>query len=135
MRFVDTNILLYAASTAKDEREKKERALAILENEDLCLSVQVLQEFYVQSTRASRRDRLEHEQALALVEAWLRFPALEISVSLLRDAIASAKRWRISYWDAAIVEAAREAGCAVLLSEDLQDGMDFDGVTVVNPFA
>jgi predicted nucleic acid-binding protein len=135
MRFVDTNILLYAASTAKDEREKKERALAILENEDLCLSVQVLQEFYVQSTRASRRDRLEHEQALALVEAWLRFPALEISVSLLRDAIASAKRWRISYWDAAIVEAAREAACAVLLSEDLQDGMDFDGVTVVNPFA
>jgi predicted nucleic acid-binding protein len=135
MRFVDTNVLLYAASTAEDEREKKERALAILEHEDLCLSVQVLQEFYVQSTRASRRDRLEHEQALALVEAWLRFPALEISVPLLRGAIASAKRWRISYWDAAIVEAAREAGCAVLFSEDLPDGMDFDGITVVNPFA
>jgi len=135
MRLVDTNVLHHAASTAEDERDKRERALAILEDEDLCLSVQVLQEFYAPFTRASRRDRLEHDQACALVEAWLRFPAVEITVSLVRDAIAAAKRWRTSYWDAAIVEAAREAGCAVLLSEDLQDGMDFDGVTVVNPFA
>ncbi len=54
MRFVDTNILLYAASTAPEERQKAEVALTLLEAEDLALSVQVLQEFYVQATRATR---------------------------------------------------------------------------------
>lgn len=55
-------------------------------------------------------------------------------MTLLRGALVTAARWAISYWDAAIVEAAREAGCAILLSEDLQDGFDFAGVRVVNPF-
>lgn len=72
---------------------------------------------------------------MALVESGLRFRVQESTVSLLRNAFASAARWRISYWDAAIVEAACEAGCTTLLSEDLQDGMDFAGVRVVNPFA
>lgn len=134
MRFVDTNVLLYAASTAEEERAKKARALAILDGEDVAVSVQVLQEFYVQATRASRGERLEHEQAVALVESWLRFRVQETTAALMRNAFASAARWRISYWDAAIVEAAREAGCATLLSEDLQDGMDFAGVRVHNPF-
>jgi predicted nucleic acid-binding protein len=134
MRFVDTNVLLYAASTAPEEREKKARALSILDGEDLALSVQVLQEFYVQSTRPSRAERLDHEQAVALVESWLRFRVQDSTMALLRNAFATAARWRVSYWDAAIVEAAREAGCPTLLSEDLQDGMDFAGVRVVNPF-
>lgn len=50
-------------------------------------------------------------------------------------AVAAAERWQISLWDALIVEAARRAGAATLLSEDLQHGMDFDGVLVENPFA
>ena len=70
MRFVDTNVLLYAASTAPEESFKASRARALLGEEDLALSVQVLQEFYVQATRPSRRDRLTHPQASALVEAF-----------------------------------------------------------------
>jgi predicted nucleic acid-binding protein len=127
-------VLLYAASTAQDERLKKERALAILDDEDLALSVQLLQEFYVQATHRSREERLTHEQAVALIESWLRFPVEEGSVPLMRNALATSVRWAISYWDAAIVEAARAAGCATLLTEDLQDGMDFGGVRVVDPF-
>jgi predicted nucleic acid-binding protein len=134
MRFVDTNVLLYAVSTAADERPKKERALAILDDDQVVLSVQVLQEFYVQATHGGRSDRLTHEQAVALVESWLRFPVEEISLDMLRQAMATSHRWGISYWDAAIVEAARSAGCSTLLSEDLQAGMDFAGVRVVNPF-
>lgn len=135
MRFVDTNVLLYAVSTAPDERTKNKRALAILEDDDVTLSVQVLQEFYVQATHRGRAERLSHDDAVALVESWLRFRVQEISVPLMQNAMATAARWDVSYWDAAIVEAAREAGCSTLLSEDLQNGMDFAGVRVVNPFA
>jgi len=135
MRFVDTNVLLYAVSTADDERDKTERALTLLDADDLAVSVQVLQEFYVQSTHRRRSTRLAHEQAVALVESWLRFRVQDVSVRVLRNAMATAARWQISYWDAAIVEAAREAGCDRLLSVDLQHGMDFAGVRVTNPFA
>lgn len=134
VRFVDANILLYAVSTAADERDKQQRALALLDSDDLVLSVQVLQEFYVQATRASNPARLTHEQAAALIESWLRFQVQEISVAVLQNALATRARWEISYWDAAIVEAARAARCDTLLSEDLQDGMDFAGVRVRNPF-
>jgi predicted nucleic acid-binding protein len=134
MRFVDTNVLLYAASTVEEEQDKKHRALSILDDQDVTLSVQVLQEFYVQATRVTRVDRMEHDQAVALVESWLRFPVQGTTADLMRSAFSTAARWQISYWDAAIVEAARAAGCATLLSEDLQHGMDFAGVRVSNPF-
>jgi predicted nucleic acid-binding protein len=134
MRFVDTNVLLYAASTDPGERTKTVRARAILDDEDLALSIQVLQEFYVQATHRSRSERLMHEQAVALIESWLRFRTQESTVPLLQNALVAAARWNISYWDAAIVEAAREAKCSILLSEDFQNGMDFAGVRVENPF-
>jgi predicted nucleic acid-binding protein len=134
MRFVDTNVLLYAVSTAPDEGEKHRRALAILGDEDLALSVQVLQEFYVQATRSSMSERLSHGQAVSLIESWLRFRVQEMSVPLLQAALSARSRWNVSFWDAAIVEAARAAGCSVVLTEDLQDGMDFAGVRALNPF-
>ena len=132
--FVDTNVLLYAVSTAEDEEAKRLTARAILERDDLVLSVQVLQEFYVQATRPTKRDRLAHEPAVALIESWLRFRVIETTMSLVQHALTSALRWRISYWDAAIVEAARLGGCPTLLSEDLQPDMNFAGVKVENPF-
>ncbi len=134
MRFVDTNILLYAVSKAADERRKTEIALALLEANDLALSVQVLQEFYVQATHARKRDPLTHAQATLLIEAWLRFPVEEMSLNLLHAALDATERFRLAYWDAAIIEAARSMGCDVVLSEDLSDGQMFGGVSVVNPF-
>jgi predicted nucleic acid-binding protein len=134
VRFVDTNVLLYAASTAEDERDKALRAREILEAEDLALSVQVLQEFYVQATRPTRPQRLSHEQAAGLVEAFSRFPVQETTVALMRAALQTAARFGVSYWDAAIIEAARSLGCGTLLTEDLGDGTDYGGVLVVNPF-
>jgi predicted nucleic acid-binding protein len=133
--FVDTNVLLYALSTDAKERAKAEGARAILARDDLALSVQVLQELYVQATRPSKRDRLTHAQASLFVEALLRFPVQELTVALMRASLATADRFMISYWDAAIVEAARALGCKVLLSEDLSDAQDYGGVTVKNPFA
>lgn len=134
MRFVDTNILLYAVSTASEEASKAQIARDLLGVSDLALSVQVLQEFYVQATRASRTDRLSHAQAAMLIEAWIRFPVQETTLPLMQAAVDATERYRLSYWDAAIIEAARMLACPIVLSEDLAHGRDFDGVRVQNPF-
>lgn len=134
MRFVDTNILLYAVSTASEEAAKARVARRLLDGRDLALSVQVLQEFYVQATRATRPDALSHDQAAVLVEAFLRFRVQEITLPILRAALETSHRHRISYWDAAILEAARALDCRVVLSEDLTHGADYDGVRVEDPF-
>jgi predicted nucleic acid-binding protein len=134
VRFVDTNVLLYAISRDPQEQGKAARANEILASRDVALSVQVLQEFYVQATRESRSDRLSDEQAATLVESFRRFPAQESTVAVTLAAIATKRRFAISYWDAAILEAARSLGCQVVLSEDLSDGQDYAGVRVENPF-
>ncbi len=135
MRFIDTNVLLYRVSEDPAERDKAEVAANLLQAADLALSVQVLQEFYVQATRATRAKRLSHDEAQALIEAWLRLTVQEMTVDVLRAAIESSKRFRLSYWDAAIIESARALGCKEVLSEDLNAGQSYDGVRVVNPFA
>ena len=134
MRFVDTNVLLYAISTDPDEAAKAAAARAILASADLALSVQVLQEFYVQATRPTRQCRITHEQASLLIEAWLRFPVQDVTVPIMRAAATTAQASHISYWDAAVIEAARALGCASVLSEDLGDGRNFGGIHVENPF-
>jgi predicted nucleic acid-binding protein len=134
VRFADTSVLLYAVSTDSAEQEKADVARLTLREADLRLSVQVLQEFYVQATRASRSDALTHEQARDLVETFLRFAVQETTGAVLTAALATCRRFGISYWDAAIIEAARAAGADVVLSEDLNDGQDFNGVRVENPF-
>jgi predicted nucleic acid-binding protein len=135
VRFVDTNVLLYAISRDPDERTKAALANELLSSRDLGLSVQVLQEFYVQATRETRADRLTHEQAVALVDSFRRFPVQETSVGVMRAAMSTRRRFGISYWDAAILEAARALSCEVVLSEDLGDGQDYAGVRVENPFS
>ena len=134
MRFVDTNVLLYAVSTAEDEAKKASIALELLEDPDLALSTQVLQEFYVQATRTTKPDALTAKQAEDLVVAFARFPVQSTDAELVTAAIRAQQRFQLSYWDAAIVEAARRTGCGQLLTEDLNHGQDFGGVRAVNPF-
>ncbi len=134
MRFVDTSLLLYALSSRPDEADKAARAASILAEPVLALSVQVLQEFYVQATRPTAADPLSHEDAVAFMATLERFPVQAMTVDVMRAALGARVRWQLNYWDAAIVEAARALGCRELLSEDLQHGQDLDGVRVVNPF-
>jgi predicted nucleic acid-binding protein len=134
VRFVDTNVLLYAISKDPREQAKASRANELLSNRDLGLSVQVLQEFYVQATRESRADRLTHEQATALVDSFRRYSIQEATLGIVLAAMSTKQRFDISYWDAAIVEAARALGCEVVLSEDLSDSQDYAGIRVENPF-
>jgi predicted nucleic acid-binding protein len=134
VRFVDTNVLLYAISRDPAEQDKAKRANDILAAHDLGLSVQVLQEFYVQATRDSRSDAISHQQAVRLVESFRRFPVQDITSGIMMAALSTRQRFQLSYWDAAIIEASRALGCQVVLSEDLNDGQDYAGIRVTNPF-
>ncbi len=131
--FVDTNILLYAISSDGAEITKKRVARRILTRTDLALSTQVLQEFYVQATRA-RGSGVGFVTAARLIRSWTRFPVQPVTVEILFAAIRTQQRFGLSYWDSAIVEAARSMGCPEVLTEDLQHHQDFDGVVAINPF-
>jgi predicted nucleic acid-binding protein len=134
VRFVDTNVLLYAISTDPPEQQKAKRANEILAERDLALSVQVLQEFYVQATRATRQDPISHQHAVRLIESFHRFPVQDVTDAIVMSALTARQRFQVSYWDAAIIEAARVIGCTEIISEDLGDGQDYAGVRVTNPF-
>lgn len=135
MAFIDTNVLLYSLSPRPAEERKRRRSLELLDRDDLVLSAQVLQEFYVQATRPTAAHAISRELARTMVVALRRYPVAAVTDELVLAAVATSERFQISYWDAAIIEAARSAGCGVVLSEDLGDGQDYGGVTVRNPFA
>ena len=131
MRLADTNILIYAADTSPEERVKRARAAEVLKEDDLSLSTQVLQEFYHQATRPRGRLGMTHEQALAPL---MELPTQPVTQEVFRTASGMANRHSISYWDAAILAAARMLGCDAVYSEDLNDGHLYDSVLVINPF-
>jgi predicted nucleic acid-binding protein len=133
-RFIDTNILLYSISRDPAEASKRDIAVALLDDANIALSVQVLQEFYVQATRATRPDALAHEIAVGLMRTWLRFKVQETTLPVMINALEIKVRYGLSYWDAAVVAAARALGCRELLSEDMSHGREVEGVTINNPF-
>jgi len=131
--FIDTNVLLYAASTAPEEAAKAKVACTLIESSRFAVSVQILQEFYVNGTGKLARkiptDRLE------LVLALLRQRRVEpLTMELFEEALRIRARFQLSYWDAAVVAAAKRTGAKLIYSEDLAHGQFYDGVQVVNPF-
>lgn len=134
-RFLDTNVLLYSISSASADQRKREIAIQALQRHDNVLSTQVLQEFYVQGTRATRPDPLPHQTATGFIESWTRFPICGADIRLVRAALALRERYRWSYRDSAIVAAAQLMGCDELWSEDLQYGQVVDGLRIFDPFA
>jgi len=132
--FIDTNVFLYALSDLPEEQAKAERARQLLLDENWGWSVQVAGEFYHIATSARRQFRLPHSSAMDYVETWLNFPTASLHPSTVVSALGIRDRFQISYWDAAIIAAARELGCRIIYSEDLIHGQDYDGVKVTNPF-
>jgi predicted nucleic acid-binding protein len=133
--FVDTNVLLYTIDEDPASATKRLRAQQLLLSERWGWSVQVAAEFFANATSPRRPFRLTSADAAALVETWLSFPTIDVTPALFRAAVAIHQRYQLSYWDAAIVAAAKEMGCRTLYSEDLNDGQTYDGVTVANPFS
>ena len=135
MRFVDTNVLLYAVGELPDESPKRARATEVLTETDLVLSVQVLQEFYHQATRLTRVGSLAHDRALQFLEPLLLLPIQSITTDVFLDAVNVSRRFGLSYWDGAILAAARAAGCDAVYSEDMSHDHEYGSVRVINPFA
>ena len=134
LRFLDTGILLYSISRAPGEADKRMIAESLLDFGDHALSVQVLQEFYREATRATRADALPHDIAAGLVRTWLRFRVQETTLAVMLGALEIAAAHRLAYRDAAIVAAARALGCGEILSADMTHGREVEGVVVVDPF-
>ena len=135
MRLTDTNILIYAVSNREADAAKRAVAQEILKEPELALSVQVLQEFYYQSTRLQGPAGLTHEQAVAFLTPLGTLPIQEITVDLFHRATEIKARFGISYWDAAVLAAAFSLGCEAVYSEDLSHQQDYGGLRVINPFS
>ena len=133
-QFLDTNILLYSISRNPSESWKRDRAIALLDDDSSAVSIQVLQEFYVQATRSTRSDAICHDLAAGLVESWTRFRVQDMTLDVLRNALRIRRESGFSFWDSAVVAAAVALGCDRVYTEDLTEGQVVDGVTVVNPF-
>ncbi len=133
--FLDTNVLVYLFDV--DSLRKKAVATELFEKAgasgSLILSTQVLQEFYVVSTRKLARP-LAPEVAEQAVRDFAALPVRQVTPALILLAIRRSIESRLSLWVSLVVETAIDAGATVILTEDLQDGQVIDGVRVVNPF-
>lgn len=132
--FLDTNVLVYAASSSSSDARKRARALRLIEETDFGISAQVLQEFYVTVTRKFEK-RLSEAAAVALMEAYREFPTVSTDYPLIVAAVELSLKHNISYWDGAIVAAAQALEAAILYTEDLSHGQTYGRVRAVNPFA
>lgn len=132
--FLDTNIFVYAAASNPAEADKRQTALELIEAEEFALSAQVLQEFFVTVTRKLGQP-MSPSQAMEWIEQLKAFPCMPVDAALVKIAVEISARYRISYWDGAIIAAALRAGARTVFSEDLNDGQYYDGIRVLNPFS
>ena len=133
--FVDTNVLVYAYDRAAGvKRDLARNLLEILWNEGRgVLSTQVLQEFYV-NVRRKARPPVSQDEARALVSDYLAWGPIANDGAAVLEAIDVGHRFRISFWDALVVVAARKADASLLYSEDLNHGQIYGSIRVHNPF-
>lgn len=134
--FVDTNILVYAHDADAGARHATARTLLaeLWEGRSGVLSTQVLQEFYAVVTRKFK-PAMPRTKARAIVAAYGEWCAVATEPQLIVAASGLEEEHTLPFWDALIVQAAIQVGAERLLSEDLQDGRRFGGLTIENPFA
>lgn len=131
--FFDTNILVYAEDASDPVKQRK--AIALYEEHRRkgtgVVSLQVLQEYFVNVTHKMKLDPAIARRKIDLLSA------LDVAEPGLADILAAIDLHRLhglSFWDALVVHMAKRAGCRVVLSEDMQNGRNIDGITIVNPF-
>jgi len=131
--FLDSNVLLYACSSAAGDAAKRQVAEELITNHPFALSAQVLQEFIANAMRKTSLGISEQN-----IDAMLQLASLvrvqPITLELVQSAVTLRRRYKLSQWDATILAAAQELACGVVYSEDMNDGQDYGGIRVANPF-
>ena len=133
--FFDTNILVYA----HDQRDPAKRKLALdlyanaIARGTVVVSAQVLGEFFNTVTRRIPNP-ISVEEAGEVISLFSMLTVVALDLALVQRAVFTCRRYEVSYWDALIIAAADRAGCARIISEDLNPGQSYHGVVVVNPF-
>lgn len=132
--FVDTNVLIYAFSSEKSEKSAQAEAAVhrLIAEDRLCLSTQVLQEFFVVITK---KMGVPQAEALEMVEYLGEYSLFRVDLKAILDAGRLCGSAQVSFWDALILIAAMRSGASVLLSEDLNATQLFGELRVENPFA
>ena len=126
MRFVDTNIAIYAVTTDPEDERKQRISEALLNREagNLALSIQVLGEFYAQVTRPSRPYSMGHVEAVTVMHTLQRNHVRPLTQETLDEALQYRERVGLSYWDCPILAAAKQSGCDAVYSEDMSAAQD-----------
>ncbi|HZP05787.1 MAG TPA: PIN domain-containing protein [Terracidiphilus sp.] len=131
--FLDTNILVYADDAKLPAKQLK--AVELIEHHlrlrTGVISIQVLQEYFA---AVLRKLNLDVGLAKRKIQVYAKFHVVEPKVNSVVSAVDLHRLHGISFWDASILQSAKEAGCSILLTEDLQHGQTIDGVRIVNPF-
>jgi predicted nucleic acid-binding protein len=131
--FVDTNVLIYALDSTEPKKQQAAKAwrLNLWDGQTGRVSFQVLQEFYAQVTRKWPSFRA---LARAEVRDLLTWGPVPVDSVLLQRSWDIQDRYQLNFWDSLIVAAAKISACRYLLTEDLQDGQNLDGILIVSPF-
>ena len=134
--FVDANVLVYAFDSSAGRKQQAAESLLqrLWESNTGCLSIQVLQEFFVTVTKKVAKP-LPVEDATARIREFAAWRVFAPTADDVLAAIALHTQAKIGFWDAMIVLAAAESECDVLWTEDLNDGQSVRGVRIRNPFA
>jgi predicted nucleic acid-binding protein len=131
--FIDTNVLLYAASNGKSDPEKTRISRELLRGRLWVVSMQVVQEFHVNATKKAALG-IGSQKAGAVLDELLGRAVVGMDRELFTGAVVLQNRYCLSYWDAAVLGAAKRANCRVVFSEDMDSGGLYDGTLVLNPF-
>ena len=134
-RFVDTNVLVYAHDRSAGPKHKLAQSLveALWNSGTGMLSTQVLQELCV-NVRRKTRHPLSLEETSRLIEDYSRWEVVLNTPASITEALKIEARYKVSFWDALILQAAESAGVEIVYSEDLAAGQTYGAVRVVNPF-
>jgi predicted nucleic acid-binding protein len=133
--FVDTNILVYAHDPGRGVKHEAAKAVLVRlwRERSGVISTQVLQELYVNLRKVARRP-LSLAEAKGLLTDYVTWEVVVNDGAAILEALEFESRYRLSFWDALIVQAANAAGAESLCSEDFNHGQLYGTVTAVNPF-
>jgi len=135
LQFVDTNVFLYAYDVSDPVKQEKAAALVkdMWNKKKGCVSIQVLQELYVNLTKKIPQP-ISRAEAAQIIKDLGQWKCHSPDLASLEQTIDLENRFQVSFWDAMIINSAQQMQCAVLWTEDLNAGQDYEGVLVKNPF-